>query len=274
MKEQTDILEEIIPMLAIKTNFKEIEELLCANSNLPGPRGNLTLAYNFAACFQGENLSDDLLDLLIRWVNIPEAEAPANHPREYLPFCGILSLGAHYCYTNKETQHLILYQFKSAMNDKRWRTREGAAMGLQLIAENNFPAIKEYFIRCYPDASYLEKRAFVAALAHPPILHHKEIARFSLKMGGDILADFAASDPLDRRSEHFAVLSKGLQYALSVFVEALPEEGFALLKEYAVVRHPEVDKILRSNLSKSRLTKKYAPQVAEVLAIMEARGRC
>jgi len=268
MKENYHVMEQIIPSFDFPAKFKEIEDLLVENSNLPGPRGNLTLAFKFADCFEKESIGKDLLDLLTGWVNISAEETPANNPREYLTFCGILALGAHYFYADNETKSSIMDQFKIAMNDKRWRTREGAAMGLQRIAEKDFSPIKKYFSMWYKSSNYLEKRAFVATLAHPPILKDEEVVRFGLKISDDILNDILSSSKITRRSEDFTVLSKGLQYTLSVFVAYQPEEGFAFLKKWAKATDPDIKKIIKANLGKSRLTKKYGDQVNEVLAIL------
>lgn len=268
MKENYDAIEKIIPLFDFPAKFEEIEDLLVKNSNLPGPRGNLTLAFKFADYFEKESIGKDLLDLLTGWVNISAEEAPTNNPREYLTFCGILALGAHYFYADDETKSSIMNQFKIAMNDKRWRTREGAAMGFQRIAEKDFNPIKKYFSLWYKSSIYLEKRAFVAALAHPPILKDKEVALFSLKISDGILNDILSLSKASRRSEDFNVLSKGLQYALSVFVAYQPEEGFAFLKKWAKATDPDIKKIIKANLGKSRLTKKYGDQVNEVLAML------
>lgn len=268
MKENYDVMEKIIPLFDNPAKFKNIEEYLTTNSNLPGPRGNLTLAFKFGESFEKANISKDMLDLLIRWTNLSEEEAPTNNPNEYLSFCGILALGAHYCYVNEEIKDLIINRFKIAMNDKRWRTREGAAMGLQKIAEKDFNPIIKYFTMWYPSSSYLEKRGFVATLAHPPILKNKEIAQFSLKMSESILNDIITYDKASRLSQDFLVLSKGLQYALSVFVAALPDDGFDLLKKYAGFKDKELNVIIKSNLGKTRLTKKYGHMVDEVLMLM------
>lgn len=266
--ENYDVIEKIIPLFDSSLKFKEIENYLSTNSNLPGPRGNLTLAYKFADLFEKKSIGKDVLDLLIKWVNTPVEEAPINTPSEYLPFCGILSLGAHYCYADEEIKKSIMNQFKLAMNDKRWRVREGVAMGLQRIAEKDFSSIKEYFSMWYTNSTYLEKRAFVAALAHPPILKNEEIAKFSLKISEDILDDIISYSKASRRLENFTVLSKGLQYALSVFISDLPEEGFDLLKKYTSLNDPDLNKIIKSNLGKSRLTKKYAEKVNEIFVLM------
>jgi hypothetical protein len=269
VKENTDILEDIIPLFGCPDRFIEIGALLAAHSNLPGPRGNLTLAYAFADRFANETVSRELLELLARWVHITPDEAPANSPREYLPFCGILAFGAHYHYTGDGTKALIMEQFKTAMNDKRWRMREGAAMGFQRIAEKDFNTVKRYFTMWYPESTFLEKRAFIAALAHPPILGDPEVVRFSLVMSEDILHDIMLISGENRRAEDFKALSKGLQYALSVFAAALPDEGFAWLRRYAQTDDPEIRKIVKANLGKARLAKKYPRMVEDISMLME-----
>ncbi len=269
MAENYDVLEKIIPLFDSPEKYGEIEEYLSMNSNLPSPRGNLTLAFKFAECFEKSSISKDMMEKLIEWVNLSEEEAPVNHPKEFLPFCGILSLGAHYPFADDETRNHIMMQFKVAMNDRRWRTREGVAMGFQKIAEKDFNPIKKYFTLWYPDTNYLEKRAFVAALAHPPILKDEKVVRFSLIMSEDILKDILSYSSTELRTEEFKVLSKGLEYALSVFVTELPEEGFELLKKYAKLNNPILNKIIKVNLSKARLYKKYPEKVAEVISLIK-----
>ena len=248
--------------------YDEIGRHLTAHSNLPSPRGNLTLAHAFADRFENKPVSRELLGMLIGWVHISSDEAPVNDPREYLPFCGILALGAHYIYAGESAKAAIMDQFRIAMNDSRWRMREAVAMGFQRIAEKDFGIIREYFTKWYPESTFLEKRAYVAALAHPPILGDREIALFGLKMSGDILDAIHEAGQETRRREDCKALIKGLQYVLSVFAAALPEEGFELLKKYARMDDNEIRRIIRANLGKSRLTKKYHQSVDEVHGLM------
>ncbi len=268
MKENTDIIDEILPLLNHPEKYTKIEEYLCMNSNLPGPRGNLTLADKFAGYFKTAFVRKELIDFLFQWANIPEETAPVNDRKEYLPFCAILALGAHYYYTEENTKLRIMEQLKKAMNDTRWRVREGVAMGFQYIAEMEFEPVRLYFTKWYMDSNYLEKRAFLAALAHPPILKNKDIVRFSLRMSDDILKDIITSGDESRKTEEFSVLSKGLQYCISVFTAELPEEGFQLLKNYACYKDKDIRKIIKANLSKTRLTKKYPQMVKEVSEVI------
>ncbi len=117
VKESYDALETIIPLFDASARFRDVEDLLCANSHLPGPRGNLTLAFEFADYFEKESINKAVLGLLVKWVDISADEAPPNDPREYLTFCGTLALGSHYCYANETTKSLIMDRLKSAMSD-------------------------------------------------------------------------------------------------------------------------------------------------------------
>ena len=64
------------------------------------------------------------------------------------------------------------------------------------------------------------------------------------------------------------MLRKGLEYAISVFVANLPDEGFKFMKKWARKDDPDIKKVLKSNLGKSRLTKIFSQQVNEVLDIL------
>ncbi|MNI53735.1 hypothetical protein D3C73_1085880 [compost metagenome] len=66
--------------------------------------------------------------------------------------------------------------------------------------------------------------------------------------------------------EHIRVLSKGLEYSLSVFAASDPEAGFALLARLAESGDARMIRIVKSNLGKSRLSKKYPERVRELLA--------
>jgi hypothetical protein len=110
------------------------------------------------------------------------------------------------------------------------------------------------------------RRAVLAALAHPPILADRGAARFALGVTRGMLDDFAAIPAPERRSEGVRVLRKALEYAPSVVVAAIPEEGFAWLREVARLADRDAPAILRANLQKKRLADRFQTLVSEVLA--------
>lgn len=267
MKDDIDLMDEVIPLFASPVHYPKLAELLADASHLPGPRVNLTLAYRFADWFNKVWLHEDLQDMLFAWTFSTAEAAPTNDPREFLPFCGLLALCSYYPHADEATQKRILERVQAAMNDSRWRVREAAAIGLQRIAEKDFAPVKAFITQCLPEANMLEMRAIIAALAHPPILNNG-IARYSLMVSEEILNRLYAELTAGKKPKNLSILSKGLQYALSVFVAALPEEGFRLLRKFAELGDSELNKILTANLRKARLVKKYTTQINEIYAII------
>ena len=70
----------------IISDLEKLERFVIENSNLPGPRANLELA--FALSEVCENI-----DVLLKWTEICVAQADANDPRSFLPFCAAVCLG-------------------------------------------------------------------------------------------------------------------------------------------------------------------------------------
>lgn len=249
------------------TNFEKLRDFLLGSSGLPGPRANLGLAKSFADCLVKQPPGEAMWKLLLEWGRLPAAQAPTNDPAEFLPFCSIQALGAYYPHAEEERRPEIVAVIKAAMNDSRWRIRESATIALQSIGEKSFLQLQIWFEEWLEDANYLERRAFITALAHPPLLKEQNNVFYCLSIAERILDDFA--DRMQAASnEETRVLSAGLEYAISLFVEKEPERGFALLTKYAVSTDKRMKKIVKSNLSKSRLSKKYALQVKEISAIL------
>lgn len=248
--------------------FLELESLLISKSNLPGPRGNLGLADAFADCFETTEVGNELWNLLQGWLELPIDVAPTNHPKEFLPFCATLALGAYYFHANEIRRKEIVSLFKRAMGDSRWRMREAVAMGFQRIGETDFAVVKGLFDSWLADSNCLEKRAIVATLAHPPMLKENQNVLYCLDITEQILNWVIFNGKESCSPEDFKVLSKGLEYSISVFVAQEPEMGFALLKKFAAIEDKRIKKIVKSNLGKARLTKKYPEKVNEVLEIL------
>ena len=257
-------------MLRSRGQLEELRAFLQKNSGLPGPRGNLELAHSFADSVAHMRLEDWQWEFLLELAATSATKAPVNTPKEFLPFCGLLALGA--LYGNglpRPRRRAALAALKAAASDTRWRTREAVAQGLQLIGERDLPALRQIVADWLPESSLLEKRAIAAALAHPPILDDPEFALFSLEVSRTLLAAVSRLDAKSRKDEAFKILRQGLGYALSVFVAASPAEGFALLRKTAAVRDADMAWVIRENLKKKRLAAAFPREVSQVTMILE-----
>ena len=267
MSKGSEYFSQIEPLL-LKQSSDEIEQLLLFNSNLPGSRANLELAYAFADHFSND-LNTYSWDLLQRFLNVELDSDPHNSPAEFLPVCALVALGSYYIKAESPIQEQIVSLLWEFANNSNWRLREAVAMAFQRIEEQDFGLISSLFNERIKDASLLEMRAIIAALAHPPILKHEPNAVFCLEASEIVLNKVVSLDVSERKTEEFRVLRKGLEYAVSVFVASLPAEGFAFLTKWAKANDADIKKILRSNLGKSRLTKKYEEQVEKVLCLLK-----
>lgn len=245
--------------------FDALEAVLLAGSRLPGPRANLALAASFADASSSLDVGDEQWELLKRWVRISATDGPANNPREFLPFCAIQALGALYAGADPQRRELIERDLRAAASDSRWRLREGVALALQRIAAVDFELFRAIADRWLEDASLTEQRAVIAALAEPPLLKQPANALYALDVADRILDELLGLDPPARKTDEFTVLAKGLAYALSVFVAAEPEKGFPFLARWARQSDPQIKRIVRSNLGKSRLKRAFPDQVRGVM---------
>lgn len=246
-------------------DIKNLDSYLKQNSNLPGPRANLSLA----SCLTDfllhveDNLIDYYLNIVISWCNIPAQKAPTNTPEEYLPFCGFQSLGALFFRVQKPMQDQILSLLKKGMNDERWRIKESVAIAFQFIGEKDFTILKENFSRWLPNSNFSEKRAIIASLAHPPLLKDSYNANYSLTVSDTIMSSVLRATNIEKKTEGFKVLVKGLSYALSLFVSSSPNDGFLLLDKFANTKDQIILKIILSNLNKSRIKNKFPQNVEQ-----------
>ena len=138
-------------------------------------------------------------------------------------------------------------------------------MGLQRIGEANFAALDRILRNWLPNATFLEQRAIMAALAHPPILNRSDVAGTSLEIAETISTNLTKTNSSDRKTKEFKTLKQGLSYALSVFVAASPVRGFALLRGLVATRDKDALAIVNANLGKNRIARPFPEEVATLL---------
>jgi len=246
----------------LKTGSDEkIREFLASNSCLPGPRGNLELAFAFAEVAADFSTRDSgkMWELASRLIGVSAGEAPVNDPKEILPFCGAVAIGA----IGSSYEGFFGKAFpllKGLAEDSRWRTREGVAMSLQrLIAGKGQSALKE--LDGWVDKNeWLVMRAVAAGVAEPALLRDKQIAKGALALHEKIFSHIFVA--VDRKTDEFKTLRQALGYSLSVVICAIPKEGFEYFQRLAGSRDPDVLWVLRENLKKNRLVKDYPAEVA------------
>lgn len=239
--------EELIQRLkSLAGDRQKLEQFIIKNSNLPGPRGNIELAFALAEIF-------DEIDVLFDWLKITEEEADTNNPKAFLPFCSAVCLGK--IYTKKKNKKIISVLKKSA-NDGRWRMREAVAFAFQIIGENNFDELKNIFSAWINKSNNLEKRAILVSLAHPRFLN-EENAKFCFEIAEVVLKEM-------NRENNFDVLRKGLEFTISVFAAANPKLGFTFIKSW-IGKDKVIDKIMKGNLKRDRLVRKNPGEVKKIL---------
>ena len=248
-----------------------LDGYLLANSRLPGPRGNLELIYALGAMLAetAHAEGDAIWTLLGRWAETPVSMAPAQSPSEFLPAAAAYGHGV-VAVALPERWQSALARLRVQARDPRWRTRELVAQGLQAMARANFDDLWYYLFDLADVGDALEMRAAAATVAEPKLLTTVEVARSSLALHAEILAKVAAWPAADRRAEGFRALRQGLGYTLSVVVAAAPREGFAYLTATTQVSDPDIRWILRENLGKARLVKRFPAEVATLRGLLVA----
>jgi hypothetical protein len=250
---------------------RRLEAFLLKHSGLPGRRANIELGAAFADVIARSGADDERWAMITGWAALSYDDASTNSKREFLPFCAVQAMGALYRVSDDVTRDDIFAALRAAARSDRWRTREAAAFAFQRIGEADFPLLRDIFEEWLERSSRLERRAMLAALAHPPMLEGPggEFAvEFALEVAGAVLEGVRKLTRAGRSDEEFRVLGKGLGYAISVFVAAAPREGFRFLRKWAEADDVDVKKIVAANIRKSRLAKRFPEQCAEVGEIL------
>jgi len=229
--------------------LRELEDwlpFLKEKSGLPGPRGNLELAYAVA-----EEGNQKQFEQFLSF------QAEENTPEVFLVFCGVVGLGRLAAMQPKLFKRLCAYA-----SDPRWRIREAVATGLQLAGDQDMDLLLNE-MQIWSKGSWYEKRAAAAALAEPRLLKHPKFAKRVLEILDQITSSMEKAT--DREAESFKILRQGMAYCWSVAVVALPESGKPIMERWLNSKDKDVLWIMRENLKKNRLVKMDSTWVKQSL---------
>jgi hypothetical protein len=234
----------------ILKNLGDWDDYLRAESNLPGPRGNLELAH---AAADLENR-----DQIEHFLSFDPQRAPVNSPDEFLAFCGVEGLGRLIA----EGQSDLWPTLRAHASDPRWRIREAVAMALQRVGRNDMDLLLDR-MEDWAAGDWLEMRAAAAGLAEPSLLQEEKHILRALEILNQITS---AVESAQERDENFKTLRKGLSYCWSVVVAALPARGKQFMERWLTSTDKDVRRIMKANLKKKRLIKMDKAWVEACLA--------
>lgn len=230
------------------------------HSNLPGPRGNLELAGQFAdlvTTLAAGSRAAAAWKATMGLAAVGPGEAPTGDPGEFVAFCGTLAAAGFAADASRRPD--VWQTVRRAAEDPRWRLREAAAQAIQRALALDRPGTLAVLEEWAAGGGWLLLRAVAAGVADPPLLADPVLAAAALGLHEVVCRRFV--EPFDRRDPGFRVLRQGLGFTLSVVVAAAPEPGFVLLRRLAVAGDPDVAWVLRSNLGKARLARSYPTEV-------------
>lgn len=219
---------------------------LDANSNLPGPRGNLELLDVAADLAPGPVLFD--------WA------ADADEYRATVGAAGLGRLVVEGDARARATLHALA-------EDRRWRVREGVAMALQRIGDADLAALHA-ITQEWAAGPPLVQRAAVAGECEPRLLRTAPSAAHAVGLLDAITRSLASLPAARRREDDVRALRKALGYCWSVAVAADPGPGFDVLEAWAGSDDPDVRWVLRENTRKTRLTRADPVRAAALVAAL------
>jgi hypothetical protein len=231
-------------------NLDDWIPFLRKESGLPGPRGNLELAYAVAEEGNKKQFKQFL-----------SFQAEENTPEVFLVFCGVVGLGKLAANEPK-----LFDQLREYASDPRWRIREAVATGLQLVGDQDIDLLLKE-MQTWSNGNWYEKRAAAAALAEPRLLKQPKYSKKVLQILNEITASMEKADA--PRDEAFKILRQAMGYCWSVAVAALSEAGKPMLQHWLDSHDKDIRWMMKENLKKNRLAKMDADWVQVCIKRLE-----
>jgi len=208
---------------------------LAENSGLPGPRANVGLVSAVARAADQELVS--------------QLEASDD---EYFLMCAAAARGLH------ADDPSILNHLRAYAVDERWRVREGAALGLQLLGDRDIISLVRIVGHWARDSDPLVQRAAIAAICEPRLLRNPLAVTAARDACKATTARFASCAADRRRASDARTLRQALGYCWSVVIAADPTECLPVFLDLDISA-PDVAWIVTENRKKKRLARILQP---------------
>ncbi len=249
---------------ALQDNPRPLEFFLREESRLPGPRANLKLVDDVSHLLaEVVSTREEDVRRVIEHLTRDEKTLEVNTPGEFVVLCGVVACGMCAAVYAAWRSRMIARLSEFACNAS-WRVREGTAIAFQRLLEAA-PEETSVCLRIWAsEGNIWQQRASIAAIAEPALMNDAAMREAAFDMQQVILRRFHALPLSERKREDVRVLRQATGYTLSVITAALPEQGFALMRECASWDDADINWILRENLKKKRLAK-FSDQVEQLV---------
>jgi hypothetical protein len=224
---------------------EKLTGFLVENSNLPGPRANLMLAMELGKLVS--NSWDGHSEFLKKCINAWTKD-------EYLRTCRNITLGYIMAEHPEEDEWIARILYEDNFSEG-WRPREAVTIGLCRALERRPDDTLALLEKWNKKGDLTVLRNTLVALADPHNLKENEKIRDSLRLY-TILAMDAIKNEKETKSKGYDILKKSLGFTVSVAAVEDPKM-MQLLDTWVDSDTRPWKNILRSNLKKSRLIKKY-----------------
>jgi hypothetical protein len=250
---------------AIAGHRGPLSDLLARGSRLPGPRANDALAEAFAQLCRGRGAPADAVALAL--ARLTPDEAPGASPREFLPVCGVLALGARAA-ADAAVRARFLPELHACADDSRFRVRDAVVGALARIGESAGDALVSE-VEPWMDG-YFHAAAVLRALAAPSWLGSIQQAEPALELLDQAFtlvknAPRAAARYPGHKALMEALIATPRQFAVRFGVPL-----FGLLGRWARTKDPVLRTIPAAVLGDSRITGRFQPDVARLRAALDA----
>jgi hypothetical protein len=261
-----DTLQPLI-LRALQDNPRPLEFFLREQSHLPGPRANLKLVDDVSHLLaEVVSTREEDVRRVIDHLTRDEKTLEVNTPGEFVVLCGVVACGVCAA-VYAAWRHTMTARLSEFACNASWRVREGTAIAFQRLLETAPEETSAYLRIWASEGNCWQQRASIAAIAEPALMHDAALREAAFEIQQVIVRRFHAIPGSERKREDVRVLRQATGYTLSVITAALPEQGFALMRECASWDDADINWILRENLKKKRLAK-FSDQVEQLVKIL------